>query len=216
MMIKFRAGRKALAALLLVLCCLSGAALSACGDQGADNAPKAGDIVFQGLNTSQSLALRIATGSDYTHCGIILEKDGELQVLEAVGPVTWTPLSEWIARGESGRYVRLRLKDETPLTPAALAAMRDDVSSFEGKPYDFLFQWSDDKIYCSELVWKLYRRNAGLELAPLRRIADYALDHEEVLRIARLRYGTDIPLDELAIAPSDLMASELLEVVDKN
>lgn len=190
-------------------------ALPACGGEEAAKA-QAGDVIFQSLNTSQSLALRIATGSEYTHCGIILEKDGQLQVLEAVGPVLWTPLEEWIARGEKGHYVLMRLKDTSPLTAEALTAMQKDVATFEGKPYDFLFQWSDDKIYCSELVWKLYQRNVGLELGPLRRIADYNLDHEEVLRIARQRYGTDIPLDEQVTAPSDIMASELLEVVAKN
>ncbi|MDR1124485.1 MAG: YiiX family permuted papain-like enzyme [Deltaproteobacteria bacterium] len=208
---KLEAARKTLPALLLAGLLLIPPACA--GD--ADTEVKAGDLIFQSLNTSQSLALRIATGSEYTHCGIILEKDGKLQVLEAIGPVTWTPLADWIARGEKGHYVLMRLKDAGALTPEALAAMLNDVATFAGKPYDFLFQWSDDKIYCSELVWKLYQRNTGLELGPLRRIADYNLDSEEVLRIAHQRYGTDIPLDEKATAPSDIMASDLLEVVAK-
>lgn len=200
---------------LLLVLFLALPTLSACSGEDATQA-RAGDVIFQSLNTSQSLALRIATGSEYTHCGIILEKDGKLQVFEAVQPVIWTPLDEWIARGEKGHYVLMRLKDTSPLTPEALAAMLNDTHNYEGKPYDIFFQWSDEKIYCSELVWKLYQRNTGLELGPLRRIADYNLDHEEVLRIARQRYGTDIPLDEQVTAPSDIMACDLLEVVYKN
>jgi hypothetical protein len=209
--------RKGFTALLPLLCCFAALLALAARGGGADGAaPQAGDVVFQSLNTSQSLALRIATGSEYTPCGLVLEKDGRLQVLEAIGPVTWTPLDQWMARGENGHYVLMRLKDTASLTPAALAAMRNDVSYFEGKPYDFLFQWSDEKIYCSELVWKLYQRSTGLELGPLRRIADYNLDDAEVLRIARQRYGADIPLDEQATAPSDIMASDLLQVVARN
>ena len=37
----------------------------------------------------------------------------------------------------------------------------------EGKHYDFWFEWSDERIYCSELVWKIYRRGLGIELGEL-------------------------------------------------
>ena len=32
------------------------------------------------------------------------------------------------------------------------------------KDYDLYFEWSDDKIYCSELVWKIYKNGADIEL----------------------------------------------------
>ena len=38
-----------------------------------------------------------------------------------------------------------------------------DVTRFLGKPYDFAFTWSDDAIYCSELVAKLI----GMEPEPM-------------------------------------------------
>jgi hypothetical protein len=28
---------------------------------------------------------------------------------------------------------------------------------FTGKNYDMTFEWSDNNIYCSELIWKVYQ-----------------------------------------------------------
>ena len=175
----------------------------------ADTA-REGDVIFQTTTSSQSQAIKMATKSEYTHCGVILEKDGRLQVFEAVKKVRWTPLDEWVKRGVNRHYVLMRLKK--PLEPEALKTMRDSVSAYAGKDYDLFFQWSDDKIYCSELVWKLYRK-AGVELCKLRAFRDFDLDHEEVRKIAKQRYGRDLPpLDEPVVAPSDLMQCDMLEV----
>ncbi|MDR2893150.1 MAG: hypothetical protein LBV80_08725 [Deltaproteobacteria bacterium] len=175
-----------------------------------------GDLLFQGTISPQSAAIKLATGSRYTHCAIVLEKDGQLQVFEAISKIGWTTIEQWTRRGVDGHYVLMRLKDASVLTPQALAAMRRDTANYYNKDYDLLFQWSDDKQYCSELVWKIYQRNAGLELGKLKGFADYRLDSEEVRRIIRQRYGTDLPTGEKVIAPSDLMASDLLEVVYQN
>lgn len=189
------------------------------GSRGLAGSPegfKEGDIIFQSLNSPQSLAIRLATRSEYTHCGIVFEKEGTLFVYEAVHPVTWTPLERWIGRNPDGHYVLLRLKNrDAALTPEVTAALKKSGEPMLGKPYDIYFQWSDERIYCSELVWKMYRRGAGIELCPLRTFQDFDLNHREVQRIARERYGTELPLDEKVVAPSDLMASDLLEEVGR-
>ena len=162
------------------------------------------------------MAIKLATRSEYTHCAIVLQKDGRLQAFEAVQKTGWTPIENWIRRGPGGHYAVMRLKDVSLLTPQVLEALRRSTVNYSGKDYDLLFQWSDDKMYCSELIWKLYQRAAGLELGKLRRFSDYNLDHEEVRRIVRQRYGTELPQDEPVIAPADLMLSDLLEIIYKN
>lgn len=174
-----------------------------------------GDILFQTTVSRQSLAIKIATKSDYTHCGIVFTKNGKPYVFEAVTTVSWTPLENWVQRGVKHHYVLMRLKKDQALTPDALQRMRDSITLFAGKEYDLLFQWSDAKIYCSELVWKLYQK-AGIELCALRVFRDYDLDHEAVQTIVKERFGLDMPWDEKAVAPSDLMNCALLEVVAKN
>ncbi|WP_052573846.1 hypothetical protein [Haloferula sp. BvORR071] len=48
-----------------------------------DYALKTGDVVFQSSNGEQAEAVRKATGSRFTHCGVVFEQNGEWKVLEA-------------------------------------------------------------------------------------------------------------------------------------
>src|SRR5262245_6973752 len=77
-----------------------------------------GDLVFHRSRSSQSRAVALATGSEYTHMGVVLLSKGQPFVLEAVQPVKLTPLPAWIGRGEGGRVVIKRLENsEKVLTP---------------------------------------------------------------------------------------------------
>ena len=202
--------------LFFLLCLLMYGGANTLAAENADGL-KSGDIVFQELAGGQNLAVRLVTGSRYTHCGIVMERDGELAVYETISNVGWKPLAAWQARGVDGHYVVMRLKDDRALTREALEAMLQSGTALEGKPYDLWFQWSDSHIYCSELVWKMYMRGAGIELAALRPFKAYDnVKHPEVQRLADERYPGVIPWDEEAVAPSDLMQSPLLYVVFAN
>lgn len=175
-----------------------------------------GDLIFQESNSPQCAAIKEATSSRYTHCGLIFDHNGTLMVYEAIGPVIWTPLSEWINRGVDGHYVLMRLKDrDQHLDAKAVASLKKAGKSFLGQKYDILFQWSDEAIYCSELVWKVYDRGLGLKLVKLRSFKDFNLDGPLIRQLAQKRYGSNLPLSEPVVAPSDLMASPLLITVSE-
>ncbi|MCL2524371.1 MAG: YiiX family permuted papain-like enzyme [Betaproteobacteria bacterium] len=177
----------------------------------AEYAPQAGDIVFHTSRSAQSKAIQAATKSPYSHMGIVLFRDGKPYVYEAVQPVKYTPLQQWLDRGEGRRYVIKRLK--SPLSAAAVDKLYQDSKRYEGKPYDLAFEWSDDRIYCSELVWKLYQSATGLELAPLSRLGDFDLAHPAVKAKLKERYGTNIPINEPVVSPAAIFASPLLQTV---
>ncbi|MFZ5531577.1 MAG: YiiX family permuted papain-like enzyme [Pseudomonadota bacterium] len=170
--------------------------------------PQAGDIVFHTSSSRQSLAVQAATHSPYSHMGIVLFRDGKPFVFEAVQPVKYTPLAAWLKRGSGGHYVAKRLK--TPLAAAAGHRLQLDAARYVGKPYDLTFEWSDGRIYCSELVWKLYKSAAGIELAPLARLGSFDLSHPAVRAKLKERYGRKVPLDEPVIAPVAIFDSPLL------
>ena len=178
---------------------------------------KDGDIIFQESRSPQSLAIQTATNSRYSHCGIIFKKDGRVYVYEAISQVSRTPVLDWIRRGVDGHYALMRLRERDRLLgPDALQAMEKAGRQFAGKRYDLLFQWSDDAIYCSELVWKIYQRGAGISLVPLHTFSDYRLDSEVVQTIIKKRYGKTLPPGEKVVAPSDILASPLLKQVSGN
>ena len=184
----------------------------ACGDS-KDLALKNGDIIFQDSSSSQSQAIKLATHSDYSHVGIVYNEKGKSYVYEAVGPVVATPLKEWIKHGENGHYVVKRLKDNSILTKTALKKMQKVGKTFANKPYDLLFGWSDKKIYCSELVWKIYKRGLGVELGKLKKLKEFDLTHPVVKSLLTKRYGKNIPLNEQVIDPQGVFDSTLLKTV---
>lgn len=178
---------------------------------------QSGDIIFQSTNSRQCQAIKLATKSEYSHCGIIFEDNGKFMVYEALQPVRVTPLEEWIERGEDGHYVIKRIKNaETVLTDSTLANMINIGDSYLGKNYDLYFEWSDDKIYCSELVWKIYNQATGLEIGNLKKLKDFDLSSRIVKSIMTERYGDAIPYDEDVISPAGMFASDLLILVDQN
>jgi Permuted papain-like amidase enzyme, YaeF/YiiX, C92 family len=173
-----------------------------------------GDIVFQTSGSSQSAAIQRATQSPWSHMGIVFLRDGVPVVYEAVDPVRATPLARWVARGVGGRIVVKRLKDAgTVLTPDAVRALRRETERFLGRRYDLAFGWSDERIYCSELVWKAYDRALGRQIGRLQRLRDFDLEEPIVKGKLKERYGSKVPLDEPVISPGAMFASEELVTV---
>ncbi|MDR2443647.1 MAG: hypothetical protein LBE31_09025 [Deltaproteobacteria bacterium] len=175
-----------------------------------DSTIRPGDIVFQAINTKQTEALIAATGSIYTHCGVVIEKEGGLFVLEALLKMSETPLDQWLARGDSN-YVVMRLKEaENILTEKALGDLSMAFHQFDELTYDLYFEWSDERMYCSELVWKIFENGLGLVLVPLKKIGDYDLKSSAVTAIISERFTGNLDLDEPAVSPADLLDSPLL------
>jgi len=174
-----------------------------------------GDIVFQELGGPQGRAVKAATGSPYTHCGVVFEQNRTLYVLEAVQPVSVVTLDAF--RRRSRIFHARRLRNPGALNPKNLSKALTWGRQQIGKNYDPLFQWDDKNLYCSELVWKVYKQAANVELCPTKTFKSYFLQKPEVQRIIRQRYGAaaKLPAQEPVVAPSDLARSALLVEVPR-
>jgi hypothetical protein len=200
----------------LVIFILTGVAYLSYNRFEEEAAFKTGDLVFHTSLSSQSQAIQIATKSKYSHCGIVFEKEGVFYVYEAVQPVKVTPLDEWIARGDKGYYTLRRLKDaQIVLTPEAQGKLEAEAKKFLGKNYDLNFDWSDDKIYCSELIWKVYDRALGIQIGELQKLGEFDLNFPQAKALVKVRYGgiNKFPFKEDVISPVGIFNSELLETI---
>jgi uncharacterized protein YycO len=194
-----------LAGFLLAVSCASESAVPALND---------GDIVFQTSRSSQSVAVQRSTGSKYSHMGMIVYRDRKPYVFEAIATVQYTPLDQWVARGVGHHFVAKRLREaETLLSAAALQRLHIAASRFAGRPYDLFFGWADDRIYCSELVWKAYDRGLGIQIGNLQKVKDFDLSDPAVKAKMHERYGNNIPLAESVISPVAMFESPLLVTV---
>jgi hypothetical protein len=146
--------------------------------------------------------------------GVIFIDEGELFVYEAVGPVKRTPFKEWIQRGVGGRFIVKRLSEaDKLLTDDAIAKLRAAVEIYVGRPYDLFFEWSNDRIYCSELVWKMYKSALGIEIGTLQTFNDFNLSDPAVVKKLEERFPNGVPGDEVVISPASMFESEELVTV---
>jgi hypothetical protein len=187
--------------------------LLGCSDSLAEQV-RDGDLIFQTSRSEQSTAIQKATRSQYSHMGIVFLKNGSPYVYEAIKTVQYTPLKQWVDRGEGGRYVVKRLREaDRILTSQAVKRLRRAGTKFQGKPYDSYFEWSDNRIYCSELVWKIYDRGIGIRVGRLQKVRDLDLSDPIVKTKMKERYGNKVPLEETVISPGEMFSSELLVTV---
>jgi uncharacterized protein YycO len=173
-----------------------------------------GDIIFQTSQSAQSVAVQKATGSRYSHMGLVLMRKGKPFVFEAAGVVQYTPLGRWVARGVGGHFVVKRLRDASEvLTPSAIERLHHASRKYQGRPYDLTFEWSDDRMYCSELVWKIYQRELGIRIGELQKIKEFKLTDPVVKKKIQERYGAHVPLEEPVISPVAMFESPRLVTV---
>ncbi|MFK7988939.1 MAG: YiiX/YebB-like N1pC/P60 family cysteine hydrolase [Sandaracinaceae bacterium] len=170
---------------------------------------RAGDVVFQDSGSAQGRVIREVTGSAWSHVGLVLPHRGSLHVLEAISPVSWTPLATWLDRARGEVLVR-----RLPTSPSEdqVARMVEVGAAWVGRPYDARFEWGDARLYCSELVFLVFERALGLRLAEPQRWRELDLGARG-RALARRRIGRLPPADGPLVTPEALASSpELISV----
>jgi len=176
--------------------------------------PKSGDLVFQTTKSQLGPALELATGSNLTHVGIVYREADTMFVLEAAGSVRRIPLDRWVKNGvEEKIYVKRFKSGKALLTAEVMDKIKRTFEKFEGREYDIQFGWSDDKFYCSELVYKIFKEAAGIELGEIQKYGDFHLDNE-IVRFWVNMYNPDgINVDENVITPVSIYNDSSLVTV---
>lgn len=162
-------------------------------------AAKEGDIVFQLSKSKQAPLVAYATNSWMTHCGIVIEKGKKLYVLEASNVVKLTPFDTWKNRGRFGALTTVRVFDKP---------VKIKYSKYLGMPYDLSFKFDNNRMYCSELVYEIYKRQFGIELCKPRKVRSY-----RIFGIGKILQRRGISINRLVVAPSDIADSKLVHGV---
>jgi hypothetical protein len=173
-----------------------------------------GDIVFQNRNFNHSKEIQRLTHSKWNQLGIIFDIHNEWYVFESSDQVRFVRLSEWIDKGEEGKYVVKRLKNyDKILTDTVMSTMKILANDFLNRNYDIFYSWDDDNLYNSELVYKIYERPTGIKLAKLESLRDLDFSNPDVYRLMKIKYGDVIPKDSMIISPQAIFDSDQLTTV---
>ena len=132
---------------------------------------KEGDIVLQKIPCGSLCEAIIETtpcepDRMFNHCGVIHFDSGRVYVIEAIGKeVKQSRLEVFLNRDSVSKtlYVaRLKPQYASYLQPAMRKAIH-----YVGTPYDDAFLPGDDALYCSELVYRIFKKDNTPYLFPL-------------------------------------------------
>jgi hypothetical protein len=179
-----------------------------------------GDLVFIKSQTEQAKLLKITTGSEWSHVGMAFKNPAGWEIIEAVQPVKWSSLYSFVRRSHQLSFEVLR--SNQPFDPKKVKSY---ASSQLGKNYDLIFAWDNERWYCSELVYKAYKKASSVELGEMELIGDLKnIDRPEIRKEAKKRfeqYGLEYNHEKWkespVITPVQMMrSSNLNEVVDSS
>ncbi len=182
-----------------------------CSNVPQDYAPQKGDMVFQSLPHGAMVdMIEGSTGSHYSHCGIVVEKNGAWYVLEAIGPVQEISLDAWIGHGRGNAFAVYRLK---PPYRSAIEPMITAARRYMGRPYDVHYQMDDERIYCSELLYEGYLQATNTPLGKMEKVSELNWKpYEELMKGIE---GGPVPLERKLITPRAITEAPEVELVYK-
>lgn len=130
--------------------------------------PQVGDILFQDVSKNDfNDAVKNVThswdGRHFSHCGVIASVGDTVFVIEAIEDgVMLTPFDKFLDRNRDSKgnpkVVIGRLNDSLR---ACIPAGIDFAKSKLGAEYDHGFSFTNDKYYCSELVYYMFKQNGN-------------------------------------------------------
>ncbi len=174
--------------------------------------PSEGDLVFQALPLDVDLiqAIEGITQSHYSHVGVLLRRKEKWTVIEACAlGVIYTPFEKWKTNGRNDRWAAYRLKPQyRPLIPKFLKNLHPHA----GKPYDFKYEFTDDKLYCSELVFHAWKKASNEDMGKRENVL--SLNWKPYLAtIEKYNQGPLPPSGRMLISPRSLSRARELERV---
>ena len=184
--------KKLILAAMLCICLIAGTLYATAG--GDYPLLQDGDLIFQTSTSNQSGAIMFATGSAFSHMGIIKNDHGVITVIEAAAKVKETPLKAWVNRGLLKRVAIYRDQRITPEMAQRLLAY---ARTLYGKPYDLFFSFNNDAIYCSELPYLAYKA-VGIEIGKVEKISELNMDNMLVRKLVQSRWERDSECTERA------------------
>jgi uncharacterized protein YycO len=193
--------------------------------QPAVNTIKTGDIVFQDMDCGDLCnAIEKVTQSygnnSFSHMGLCYWRTDTLYVIEAVGKgVILTPYQAFINRSADSagkpkiKLARVKYKHAELVQGAVNIAL-----SYLGTPYDDYYIMGDDKMYCSELMYRaFYKANNNHDFFELEPMTFKDPDTHTYFP-AWVTYYTnlDIPIPEgfMGCNPGGISRSKHLEFVE--
>lgn len=184
---------------------------------------KPGDLLFQDSDcgpfcTSIEKVTMGVQGSKFSHVGMVIpNENGEIVVIEAISAgVVETHLDSFFMRSfddnNNSKVVVGRIKDQS-LIPDAIQFAKTKI----GIPYDDVFDLSNDKYYCSELIYDAFKfANNNQPIFQLQKMTYIDPETNQIFPIWEdYFHQLDVPIPEgkPGLNPGGMSTSKMIEIV---
>ena len=170
---------------------------------------KSGDLIFLSNPIHPDKLLQAITKTKFSHVGIVVKEKGKLSVYYAGATVKSLSIPAFLALSVNGKFEVMRYKD-TLLLSGLNEAFIFESKKLLGSPYDFKYSWLDKEIYNTELVWKIYKRAANIELCANRPLASLSINDTLIAKKIKREIGDTISPYTKIVSATDLYNSEFL------
>jgi hypothetical protein len=135
---------------------------------------KTGDLLFQDIDCGEICdAIEKVTegigGANFSHVAIVSKIEGKnVYIIEALSNgVVEINLEDFLNRSfdkKNPKVISMRFKEMTDLD---LNKSLEKARKLIGKPYDNIFKINNDRYYCAELIYELFKEKNIFELKPM-------------------------------------------------
>ncbi|MEE9349952.1 MAG: YiiX/YebB-like N1pC/P60 family cysteine hydrolase [Flavobacteriaceae bacterium] len=180
-----------------------------------------GDLLFQDLNCGDLCnAIENATlgknGERFSHIGIVSVEGNEIFVYEAYDGVSKTPIAKFLKRdlklNENSSVVIGRLKESfQKFIPNAIKEADKRI----GLPYDDAFKLNNNKYYCSEFIYDIFKNDEKLifKIKPMTFVNQKTGKTDIVWKTYFEKQKLPIPEGELGCNPIEYYESEHVTIL---
>ncbi len=177
---------------------------------------KVGDILLQPLDCWSCDLIEDEEQSIYSHMGVVISIEPTL-IADSRRKVEVQSLKDFNSITQNGQSIRvLRFRNEKivdELEEKSEEFLRLFMSEFDGLPYDHDFLWDNfhesgvQKLYCSEMVAKLFQAFLGID--PIIKRMHFSRNREVWERY----FNGNVPVGKWGNSPADFEKSDKFYVV---
>lgn len=173
-----------------------------------NNILREGDIVFQSRSDFNNELLEYLNDSDINHVGVLVLFRGKYHVLEVDNVVKFSPIEDWITKGDRGNFYIKRF-DGANINSNRLL---NEGLKHSGKKDDIFVSWTDEMFYNAELVWKVIQHSSGRSIVETETLGSVNVNTKG-RELLRKTFGDNIPNRTRFVTANKIFNSENLELV---
>jgi hypothetical protein len=164
-----------------------------------------GDILLLDMDCWSCALIEDETGGPYSHSGIVLNINGKIQIGQSLGQVYLLDF-DYFKNFTTKPIMHLRPKSMSRYKKEKLLSLY--FNDYDGLPFDDDFVWDDEKLYCSEFIYKILD-----DVISFKSFGPKPMSYTRNWEAWKAYFKKEPPQGKIGISPNDFTRSPEFEFV---